>query len=108
MERNTITTKITSVKKDSETIQKTKKYKILLWKAYFDKGYGVTSYIKWFIALIGITGFKTSLTLMLFCLYGFSCLIIGRLWYKFKLIDTEHEVQNIVNPFVREMRQTFK
>lgn len=88
------------------------KYKIMLQKAYFDQGYGITSYVKAMLLVMGITAAFNSVAweilLIVGLCYGAGCWIIGRLWFHFKLIDMEHEVGNIVNPFVREMREKFK
>jgi hypothetical protein len=85
-----------------------KYYKAMLWKEYFDKGYGVTSYVKWIIALTGLTTRSFALTMALFALYGLLCFGIGKLWYKYGLVNAEHEVQNVVNPFVKEVREKLK
>lgn len=83
-------------------------YKLMLWKAYFDQGYGVTSYPKYAVSIIGIGAAIQNASLYWIVLgaliYGVICLIVGRLWYYFNFINAEHEVQNVVNPFVREMR----
>ncbi|MAH51805.1 hypothetical protein CMI37_38670 [Candidatus Pacearchaeota archaeon] len=81
-----------------------KYYRLMLWKAYFDKGYGVTSYFKYLIAFYGMSSLDVSLTMILGMFYGVSCFFIGYFWYKCKLVDAEHEVNNVVNPFIREMR----
>jgi len=87
-------------------------YKAMLWKAYFDQGYGTTSYVKYLIGVLGIANTIITEDLRLIIIlgvsYGLFCLIVGRLWFKFKLVDAEHEVQNVVNPFVSEMRKVFK
>ena len=85
-----------------------KYYKFCLWKAYFDKGYGWTSYLKWAIAIFGISSLKPGLTLAGFFLYGLCCFFFGRWLFKHKVVDAEHEVQNVINPFVREMRKNYK
>ena len=81
----------------------------LLWKAYFDKGLGVTSYAKYIIALFGFYSYANKIdlnwTILIGFLYATSCVFIGKLWYKFKLIDIENEIQNLFNPFQREMRK---
>ena len=85
-----------------------KLYKFCLWKAYFEKGYGITSYIKYLIAVFGLTSQKLFITLLVAVIYGFACLILGKLWFYYRVVDTEYEVQNRVNPFVRQMRRTHK
>ena len=81
-----------------------KHYRLMLWKAYFDKGYGVSSYFKYLIAFYGMSSLNIKITMIAGVIYGLSCFITGYLWYKFKFVDAEHEVQNVVNPFIKEMR----
>ncbi len=82
-------------------------YKFALWKAYFDKGYGITSYFKYLIAIIGITGYPAKFLIPIFFIYGISCFAVGWLWYHYKITDAENEVQNVFNPFVNQMRRKF-
>lgn len=82
-------------------------FKILLWKAYFDKGWATTNYIKYIIALFGIASLNVKLTLIFGLLYAIFCLVLGRLWFKFKLVDAENEINNIVNPFQQDLRKKF-
>lgn len=83
-----------------------KAFKLLLWKAYFDKGLGLTYYFKYLIAFGGIFKFIDGKTAIFTgIIYLFSCFILGWLWYNFGLIDVENEVGNIYNPFQREVRQ---
>jgi len=79
-------------------------YKTMLLKAYFDKGYSVTSYIKYLIAYYGLVNRDSNLMLIA-AIYGVACFFIGWLWYKYKIVDAEIEVGNRVNPFVKEMRR---
>jgi len=76
-----------------------------LHKAYFDKGYGLTSYVKYGIALFGLSSLDVKTTMILGIGYGIFCYVVGRVWfhYGFQLADTE--VYNIFNPFVKEMRR---
>lgn len=84
-------------------------YKFALWKSYFDKGYGVTSYFKYLFAIVGIAGLEGKILIPLFILYGFSCFFVGWVWYKYGITTAENEVQNKNNLFVQEMRtKTFK
>lgn len=80
-------------------------YKILLWKAYFDKGFSLTNNLKYALVLFGwVTQSKTQ-TIAIAIIWAISSLIIGRLWYGYKIIEIENEVGNHVNPFAREMRE---
>lgn len=80
-------------------------YKFCLLKAYFDKGYGLTSYIKYMIAFFGLASQDVNLVLFIAVIYAFICFFIGWLWFKYRFIDAETEVGNQFNPFVKEMRQ---
>lgn len=79
-------------------------YKPLLLKAYFDKGFGVTNYVKYIVAFYGLSSRDISLTLLWAFIYFIACFIVGWLWYKYRLTDTEVEILNRFNPFVREVR----
>jgi hypothetical protein len=89
-----------------------KYYRLMLWKAYFDEGYGFTSYLKYLIAIIGIGDAIINKNLLLILLlglgYGISCFFIGAFIFKSGMKNAMHEVQNNVNPFVREMRKVYK
>ena len=85
-----------------------KYYKFMLLKAYFEKGYSLTSYIKWVIAIFGITTQAVITTLIGMFLYGVSCFFIGWVWYKYDFVVAEHEVSNQFNLFQREMRKKLK
>jgi hypothetical protein len=79
-------------------------FKPLLLKAYFDQGYAVTSYLKYLIAFFGLASRDVRTTLIIGFAYGISCFIIGWLWFKHGLKETETEIGNRYNPFVKEMR----
>lgn len=79
----------------------------MLLKAYFDKGYGVTSYFKYMIAFYGVTSLNVKSVMIAGVIYGISCFFIGYLWYKYRFTDAEIEVSNQFDPFVREMRKEF-
>ena len=85
-------------------------YKLMLWKAYFDEGYGFTSYIKYLIAVIGgVNSIITSdLTVIIIAglAYGVACVFLGRFIFRSKMKDAMLEVQNNVNPFQKEVRQS--
>ena len=82
-----------------------KYYNFCLLKAYFDKGMSITSYVKYLIALFGISSLNVTATLIIGFVYGIACFFIGLLWFKLNIINAEIEVQNRVNPFVKEMRK---
>src|SRR3990167_2219545 len=87
-------------------------FKILLWKAYFDKGFGLLTYLKYILAVVGVGAAIQGISLLTIFIvgvvYGVVCLILGRLWYHYKLVETEKEIENIFNPFVKEMRNVVR
>jgi len=82
-------------------------YKPILWKKYFDTGYGLTNYIFKVIAVFGLTANMIKTTIIFVLIYSVFCLILGRLWLYSHLIDTETEISNMFNPFVKDMREKF-
>jgi len=80
------------------------KYKFCLLKAWFDKGYGLTSALKWLLAILGLNTGSTKQILILAFIYAILCFLAGFLWYKFNFIRAEAEVGNRYNYFVQEMR----
>lgn len=93
-------------------MKETKIYKILLWKAYFDKGFGLLNYVKYILAVAGVSaafnGIEIKTIVIIGVIYGIVCLILGRLWFHYKLVDMEAEIQNKINPFQREIREHLK
>jgi len=84
-------------------------YKILLAKAYFDKGLGLTNYIKYILAFAGIFDFIDGKTALIFAVvYIFFCYILGRYWYSMGIIETENEINNLFNPFQKEVRKKLR
>lgn len=84
-------------------------YKLLLWKAYFDKGWALTNYFKYIFAFVGIFNLVSARNaIYLGVIYGVSCLLIGWIWYKCGFIETENEINNIFNPFQKEIRAKLK
>lgn len=79
-------------------------YRPLLWKAYFDKGFALTNYFKYILLLFGWATADVQNTIIIGVVWCFGCLILGRLWFHFRLIDTEQEILNQFNPFVKDMR----
>ena len=94
-------------------LQKDWRYKFNLWKAYFDTGYSMLSYPKYILFLVGLGDVIASdgdyiNVLIIGFLLGIGCLLFGKLWFKYRFIDYQLEVSNQYNPFVREMRKTYK
>lgn len=77
-------------------------------KAYFDKGYSLTNFVKYVIALFGLSSLDVKTTMILALIYAPSCFVIGLLWYRFGFREEEVEVGNQFNKFVKEMRETYK
>lgn len=86
-------------------------YKFLLYKRYFDTGYGILGYVKLLVALIGVSAAIQDVPLiyigLMGVLFGISCFIVGWSWYHFRLIDTENEITNQFNPFATQVRKKF-
>lgn len=79
-------------------------YRFLLWKAYLDKGMGLTYYAKYLIALFGISSLNVKWTMIIAVVWIFLSFFLGAIWFKKHLIDVENEVQNHFNPFQIEVR----
>jgi len=79
-------------------------YRPLLWKAYFDKGFSLTNYFKYILLVFGWATSDVKTTVIIGIVWCFACLILGKIWFYYKLVDTENEIQNIVNPFMGEVR----
>lgn len=81
-----------------------KKFVFCLWKAYFERGYGLTGYLKYLIAFFGVSTLNVKITLIIGILYIPFCFLIGYLWFYYRLPEAETEVGNHFNLFVKEMR----
>ena len=71
-------------------------FKLLLWKRYFDTGYGITSYAKYIVAMIGVGEVvKGNITTLLIIglAYAAICFLIGWAYIYFKLIETDLEIR---------------
>lgn len=81
-------------------------FKLLLLKAYFDKGWSLTNYLKYLIAFGGIFEIIDAVSaIIIAAIYVIFCFFFGFFWYKYGFIETENEINNIYNPFQREMRK---
>ena len=86
-------------------------FKLALQKAYFDKGYGVTSYFKYLVVLIGmervISGDLKS-TIIIMTAYGIFCYLFGWAMYKYGYVEAEKEVENKFNLLAKQLRNKLK
>lgn len=84
-------------------------YKFLLWKAYLDKGLGLTNYVKYLLAFVGIFNLVTAKWAVIGTLaYIIFCFILGKVWYSSDIIKTENEISNLFNPFQEAVRKRLK
>ena len=89
-----------------------KYYKLALYKAYFDTGYGILSLPKYILVLAGggsllLTMGKSTLTVVLLgFLFGIICFFVGRWCFKSGFVKATIEVSNKYNKFVEEVRNS--
>ncbi len=57
------------------------------------------------IAFFGVTTGDVGTIMWIAAAYAIFCYILGRWWYKFKLVEAEIEVGNRFNLFVKEVRK---
>jgi len=84
------------------------KYQICLLKSYFDKGLGLTNYVKYFIAFFAMASLDVKLTLYLGIIYAILCFFLGWWWFNSNFIEAENEIGNKYNLFVKEMREKIR
>lgn len=88
------------------------KYRLLLYKAYFDKGFGLTNNLKYPIALFAaydLVKFQSvKTTIIIGIVWVMLCFWIGFFWYRTEFIHAENEVNNKFNPFQIEVRKALK
>ncbi len=84
------------------------KFAFLVAKRYFETGYSITSYVKYVIALVGLSTLNMEKTLILAAVYIPVCFLVGWVWYRWDFAGAETEIGNRFNYFVREMREKIK
>ena len=84
------------------------KIKLCLWKYYFDKGYALTSQVKYLFLIFGWATGDIKNTILMIIAYIPLCFVLGFIWVRTDLFKAEQEVGNIHNKFVQEMREKFK
>ena len=83
-----------------------KKIPLWMWmKGDFDRGYGLTSYVRTLIYLFGLSSRDVGITLIVGVAYGFFAYSFGHFWRMKKLTDKENEMNNLLNPFQKEVRK---
>lgn len=88
---------------------KYKFWNILLLKFYFEKGWALTNYAKYLVLFLGLFDIiQAREAIIIGFVYVVTCFITGWLWCKFKLMDTELEIQNSFNPFTKDVRSKLK
>jgi len=88
------------------------KYKVCKLKAFFEKGYGLTTYFKYLFLLFGFYDIMKNESMKVAfiggTLYAILCFVIGWAWYKYEWVLEEAEVGNQFNYFQRQIRKKFK
>lgn len=88
------------------------KYNIIIWKSYFDKGFSITNYIKYPLAIFAmyeaVSDMDLTLTIWFSVFYCIFCFFFGWWWFKYGWMKAEIEVQNNFNMFVEQMRKAVK
>lgn len=78
----------------------------MLWKKYFDSGYSITNYLKYFIAFFGLASRNIKWTMIVGFAWAIACVILGRAYLKHRWFEIDIEITNRFNPFVKEMRKS--
>lgn len=84
------------------------KYRLILWKSYFDQGYSLTNYVKFPLGFFALSSRNVELTLYFVAIYSILCFFLGYFWFKYGWVKVQQEVSNKYNLFVEEMRENLK
>lgn len=88
------------------------KQRLLVWKYYFDKGFSLLNYVKYFIAIFAIYEVqildKVMITALMAVTFFIICFFLGRHFYTHDWNSIELEIQNKINPFVQEVRESIE
>ena len=82
-----------------------KHYRFCKHLTYFETGYSKTNYIKYVIALFGLSSLNVSVTMWAAFIYAFICYGVGVIWFTQGFADAQIEVVNKHNLFVKQMRK---
>lgn len=83
-------------------------FKFLILKRYFDTGFGLSSYAKYFIGFYGIASLDVKQTMAIAIIWGLLCFPMGWAWIRYKMAHRENEISNTLNPFMGEVRRAIK
>ena len=81
------------------------KYKILLWKRYFDTGYSLTSQFKYGFIAIAAAWQNTKWITIMGIIYGILCFPLGYAFFKYNWREAEAEIGNRFNLFQKQVRK---
>src|SRR3972149_9458017 len=83
-------------------------WNLMIWKTWFDIGNGWTGYITKVLVIVGI-GFAVDdiknvfLIIILGIIYAGINFLIGWAYIKYGLLETQQEINNIYNPFEKQV-----
>ena len=80
------------------------KFKLLLWKKYFDTGYSLTSQFKYGFIALAAAWQNTKWIAVFGFVYVVLCFPLGFYFYKHNWVEAEAEVGNRFNKFQKEVR----
>lgn len=72
---------------------------------YFETGYSKTNYIKYLIALFGLSSLNVKSTMWMAFIYAIVCYVVGVIWWNFGFAEAQIEVVNRHDLFVKQMRK---
>ena len=81
------------------------RWNFLLWKRYFETGMAQTNFMKYVVAIFGVTSQDMKSTAIIGGVYVVFCFAIGYIWFKKKFAEVDNEISNRFNPFMGEMRE---
>jgi hypothetical protein len=80
------------------------KDKLLLWKRYFETGFGLLNYLKYPLVLLGIAIPNAEAIVFISIFYALFCFFLGWAWINSDFYRRDIELTNKYNIFVDEMR----
>ena len=80
----------------------------MLWKTYFDTGFGILNYLKYPLVLLGFAVPDVKSIIIVAVVYAISCFFLGWAFYRWDWISYQIEIQNHFNPFAQEVRQKMR